>query len=117
MTKFKFDLLDYTEVSDVCELAFTALLDGEKEIEIAYTDSFIFKLSRDTDRGLAIILLSDEGLPLSNALYIYTMHISSQSIAAIMMSIMAGYLKREQVKILKERSSLVREISRLRGEQ
>ena len=117
MTKFKSDLLDYTEVSDVCELAFTALLDGEKAIEIAYTDSFIFKLSRDADRGLAIILLSDEGLPLSNEEYIYTMHINSQSIAAIMMSIMAGYLKREQVKILKERSSLVREISRLRGEQ
>ena len=117
MEKFKFDLLDYTEVSDVCELVFTALLDGEKEIEIAYTDSLTFRLSRNTYEGLAIVLLSDEGLPLSNEECIYTMHISSQNIAAAMMSIMAGYLKREQTQILKERSSLVREISRLRGEQ
>ena len=117
MTKFSFDLLDYTEVSDVCELVFAALLDGEKEIEIAYTDSLVFKLSHNTDKGLAVVLLSDEGLPLSNEEYIYAMHINAQSIAAVMMSIMAEHLRKERTQILKERSSLVREISRLRGEK
>lgn len=115
MTKFEFNLLDYTDISDVCELVFATLLKGEKDIEVRYADSLVFKLERDKE--LAIVLLSDEGLPLSDEEYIYLMNVNAQSIAAMMMSIMAGYLKREQVQILKERSSLVREISRLRGEK
>ena len=95
MTKISLDYLTYFDISKNADMAFLALLNGEKKIEIIYDDYFVFRIyNRAKDDGLSITLVGiDDGESLSDEVYLYRVDINPSRIAFAMTYLFTIYFK------------------------